>query len=851
MSESNNTEDTMPNQNIRAVANSAIKNTYKGILRVGNNIDLQNNTPDKLLDSTYYVTDSSYQWAADGINSIYSFISPDGSKARYIFRDEYSQLKLPVTDSMGHFLNFSLGETSTEIGKFPETGRIREAVTQFDANDNITFATIDTTDYITIGLSTRVLESFKTINGGSLLIDSHNSDTPATLIINNYWHHTLDNDNNDTLGEIVIPNGSITNYKLRTIIKDKKQYNKYDAFIYDQENYNYNNYNVKDCYISIENIRDYVNKRLQNYINANNRELPSGTIISQYCNLDKWYCIKTDGENTTVNDFDCWQGYRPAMYQSSDAPYSYWNNIQGKAFRGDNYLYFDGDTTDQLTGETVPDFKRGYVLCNGDGYTISLVPSYIQSAEVAHRSLDLFFNLFYVLGYYYHNDIRYVNDVQVSFPPAVRKAVDTGNGIYEFSGLSADTELDDDNIAFSAHVSLQDGPKDYNVLYSIDMATITAFKVMNTLIANDALNEYNTKEKILNWLSEQKIPDEYIFNVIDPTITNIQTNERIFEDVIEYISNGQSIKVDIGKEINRFDNLIPYYVWDGNNFVKKPTRICDMAEVRFMAELFAKRHREDYWKHFNFTFYVPKMFTSTDEEVNVGESYRLYGFETSPLPQKTVGLFPGSNALTLSTSINLSHKNMTIDLRNECNTYVGNYNFNPSLEPHAHAVAKGSTSFNYPYYPTADSGFSQINSFKTSNISRVGNILNENISDRYIAAANYHSSTSSGVSELNNDKELNYIFQEQPQYQEYKVSTGAGHKLVVIEGAKLTTVYNSYSGQHGQEYQRNGFNWFGASSSPLWYKNTAITTSNYTKQNTSDQGYFRPESIKVLPLIKL
>ena len=88
MSESNNTEDTMPNQNIRAVANSAIKNTYKGILRVGNNIDLQNNTPDKLLDSTYYVTDSSYQWAADGINSIYSFISPDGSKARYIFRDE-------------------------------------------------------------------------------------------------------------------------------------------------------------------------------------------------------------------------------------------------------------------------------------------------------------------------------------------------------------------------------------------------------------------------------------------------------------------------------------------------------------------------------------------------------------------------------------------------------------------------------------------------------------------------------------------------------------------------------------------------------------------------------------------
>ncbi len=854
MSENNNSENITQEINPRVVANLPIDESYKGILRVGNNIDLQNNTPDKFLDQTYYVSSSNYYWEGNGINSIHSFIDENGSKARYIFRDTYSQLKLPVTDSMGRFLNFSLGENSVEIGKFPETGRILDPEVlnsegQFTDYDHVTFATISTPDYITIGLSTRDLENAKTINGGSLKIDSYNNNVPATLIIRNYWHHTLDENNEDTLDKVSMTSGGISNYNIRTIIKDKETYNKHDAFIYDQENYKYNNFNTKDCYISIENIRDYVNKRLVNYVNANNRELPSGTLVSQYCNLDKWFCIKSD--DRTINDRDCWQGYRPAMYQSPDAPFSYWNNIQGRAFKGDNYLYFDGDNSDHLTNETVPDFKRGYVLCNGDSYTISLVPSYIQNAETAHKSLDLFFNLFYVIGYYYHNDVRYDIETSVSYPPAIRKAVEVENGVYEFDGLGVNDQLDDDNIAYSAPVTLADGPNDYNIIYAIDMATITAFKVMNTLIANDALNQYNTKEKILNWLADQKIPDEYIFNVIDPSIIDTTTNQRMFEDVIEYTSNGQSIKVDIGKEINKFSDLIPYYIWDGTNFIKKPTRICDMAEVRFMAELFAKRYREDYWKHFNFTFYVPKMFTSTDEEVNIGESYRLYNAEVNPLPQKTVGLFPGSNALTLSTSITLSHKNITIDLRNECKTFVGNYNFNPSLEPHAHAIAKGATTLSHPYYPASDSSQLRIKTFKTSNIARKDNVLTESISNTYVAAANYHSSFNGGVSDLNADKELNYILQEQPKYWEEKVQSTNGQTTVIHEGAKLTPVYNSYSGQHGLEYQRDGFKWFGASSSPLWYKNTAITTSNYGKQNTSNQGYFRPESIKVLPLIKL
>ena len=77
MSENNNSKNITQETNPRVVANLPIDESYKGILRVGNNIDLQNNTPDKFLDQTYYVSSSNYYWEGNGINSIHSFIDAE------------------------------------------------------------------------------------------------------------------------------------------------------------------------------------------------------------------------------------------------------------------------------------------------------------------------------------------------------------------------------------------------------------------------------------------------------------------------------------------------------------------------------------------------------------------------------------------------------------------------------------------------------------------------------------------------------------------------------------------------------------------------------------------------------
>lgn len=849
------------NTNPRSVATTPIAESYLGILRVGNNVDLINETPDNILDPTYYTNEEGNDLNTSGINVTHSFINSETPNARYSGRDAYSNLKLPVTDSVGHFLNLSLGENGAEIGKFISTGELRDAQEQFTDEDTITFATVDTTNYITIGLSERVLEATKTVHGGSLTIDSV-EDYPGTLVIRNYYCHGLDSNKQDS----ILPANS--NKKLRTIIKDKGDYKKFDAFIYDQENFILTRYGndgdenkvIKDCVISLENIKKYVNNRLVSYVDDNKRDLPAGTILSQYCSLDKWYCLDNKGE---INE-GIWQGYRPAMYESSNAPFSYWNNIQGRAFRGDQYLYYDGFTTDQLTTEAAPDFKRGYLLCNGESYTMNFMPKYIQTGEIAHKTVDLFADLFYVLGHYYQNDERYENGNTVYYTPLMRKVVtgetnDDGTASYSFSGIGNNT-INEDTIQYSKAEPVKitnnsNCPTDYNVLYARDMAILTAFKVMDDFIALDALNVYTTKDSIINWLKGQTIPDQYIFNVIDPSFKETQGGATVYpyKNVIEYISNGTTIKVDIGREINNFTEKIPYYTYSSSGYTKKLVEIYNMAEVQYMAELFAKRRTSNFWEHMKITFFLPKLFTCTDTEVNIGESYRLYNTLKDILPEKTVGLFPGSNALTLSTSINLAHRqgeNMKIDTTVQSQSFICNYNFTPALEPHAHALMGGTGSYfdegsreiayshhnSYGYTPkSVDSSLSRINTFMNSDIVRDNNILKQDPEKKFIAAANYHSSLQLGRTELSNDPQLNYIFQENDQ-------------------ATLQIKYNSYSGQHGWEYGLDGYKWFGATSGPVWEENTAITPSNYGKYETVStgfQGYFRPESIKVLPLIKL
>lgn len=105
-------------------------------------------------------------------------------------------------------------------------------------------------------------------------------------------------------------------------------------------------------------------------------------------------------------------------------------------------------------------------------------------------------------------------------------------------------------------------------------------------------------------------------------------------------------------------------------------------------------------------------------------------------------------------------------------------------------------------------------------------------------AANYHCSTfytySDGQSGLTNDKQFNYVLQD-------------------VEEATLREIHSVSANQHGNEFSINGENkltWYGRTSEPIW-ESTTFTPGHSEKMNYSQQGYFRPESIKLLPLIKL
>ena len=103
-------------QDIRKMADKPIKNTFRGILRVSNITDLIENTPDEFLNNVYYGEhDINTEWKPIGDQSTISALN--GAVARFNENATNKRdLKLPVTDSRGYFLNLFLGENEVTIG---------------------------------------------------------------------------------------------------------------------------------------------------------------------------------------------------------------------------------------------------------------------------------------------------------------------------------------------------------------------------------------------------------------------------------------------------------------------------------------------------------------------------------------------------------------------------------------------------------------------------------------------------------------------------------------------------------------------------------------------------------------
>jgi hypothetical protein len=783
----------MPNENPTNVTNTPISKSFKGILRISNN-----NTEgsyDSLSNKNVYAHDYK-MWEAEGTQQVSGALT-DG--IRYITSDSYTNLKIPVTDSMGNTLNFAVGglkanneSNGTCIGTFEDIGAIDmdTARLQFTAEDSDTYPSI-TTPSIYVGYEGEKIKN-KAQLVGSLNIDSYEN-KPGTLAISTKYYHSG--------GNITSTEISGENKKFRVLYQSStKTSKKYDAVLYNQENYRSNidddGVTNIDCYVDISNLRELCDKKISEFLSGNASELPSGTILWQYCSIDKWFC--KDGESI---DETKWQGYLPAMTSGSLLGSE---NIIDNAYCSDSKIQFNN----KISAEIPPDFKRGYVLCDGGTKTMKLYPLHMtkthSDGKKIRKRLDLFFNLFYSIGYFYTSveKIKFRHVCRILKGNEVTFAFDYPDKPGSMGKVWSTIE----------NMVPSDIERFKNTIYACDMALICAFKAFDTLY--DSPTDFNLcttdgkldADKMIKWLKDQAIPEKYIFGAIfGDTTKNV------------YYKYEDDKLINIGNEINKFTDIIPYYSYNDKNLTYHEVEIYKMAEIRNLAELFANTN--DYsddvlnnlWNLYTISYDVPKMYMKEES--------------------KEFGLFPGSSGLSISEKFTLVDLNLGDDETGKITSGVqynshimDNYcRFNLGNIPHYHYTGvKTLIEGNYDKKEIPISGSTDFNSTASE--------LSENNSVVEVVLNSY----TKDDAKLNNSNQAFSADKYQNQY--------------ILQGLKndeyTSNVYNyntTISGVHGQGTVSNSstYRWYGATSGPISSKNSRPNT------------IFRPKATKLLPLIKL
>ncbi len=770
-----------------------ITNTYKGILRIANNIDLENTTID-YFDSKIYYED---KWLGNGDNNTKNYFDSESSIRRYRTGDEYTNLKLPVTDSVGNYMGLSLGVDSALIGPsiFKDT----------EINNNLkrSFTTIDVpNNSIIIGKENRKHPAEKSNIGGDIIIEGDG----ATLCF----------ESEETI------NATSGNFK--TVFAINKEPEQYDAFLFHQNNIETNEDGSFVCKIELENLQEYVNKEIDEYFRSNISGLPTGTIISQYCSLKKWFCW-SETKNSSDDSAEEWAGYRPSMYTSSQSVYSYFNVLQNAALLKNTLLYYNGNNSSAFINEVAPDFKKGYALCNGSKLNIDLRPTYLQGITNEKLSLDLFFDLFYTIGYYYHpnkESLYFYNVNNVKLNNTIK---------YELETITAKNR---DSL-------------DSEVLYGMDMATILVFKALDKRFSlNDNVYPEGTIEtrikEVKNYLQDLTFPEEYIFNIVEKN----QRKDTFYYNYKGRLGNNKTedILINIGIPVNSFSTEIPYYKVSNGNIIKEYLPICDLPIVEFMIRLFLERG-EIAWTKLKFQFYLPKLYTTTDEEVNLAGVYKgIYGAHDGV----AVGQFIGSSGINISETYTDNTGNRIECVSQLYQPFNCYFNSNTGVLSHSHAIAKS---------PETITEYELLGNFNKSDIRGLNkplrsglsnNIISDKDSNDIISSACFKGDYVAYRDHLSNDNMDSYFLQE------IIITNSDGSKKYNFSDLK-NAIYNKNTMTAAWEVNNHvdgtSFKWYGKTSEPLWTKNTNLKSFTEKFEQDDNIGYFCPESVNTLPLIKL
>lgn len=684
---------------------------------------------------------------------------------------------------------------------------------------------------------------------------------------------------------------------LRTIYPAFDEFKKDDILYYDQENYKItekakesNKKIIKDAILTKINLKDYIESKFKKYLENNVAQVPTGTIINQYCSYEKWCCHSTSNSLGDVYD---WQGFRPNMV-SDKTGFGNANLINNRAIYNRGFLLYPKDNYTPKTSDNIkelpPEFKRGYILCDGKPVEFTLSPSNIvgDESESSKKSLELFFDLFYTIGYYYVDNKEAAHNNCMGILQCIK---DTDNSVetttYKYIEESAT------NINGSGKkIKNRQKSADANVVYAIDMATILAFRAFDAEF-NINKKTFNSKESALEWLKKQTIDEEYIFNSIIPKELESELPNDYYLYTNDSIDAGNStIKINIGRQISKFTDNIPYYEYDEKTekYILVKCRICDTAQVRDIAERFVKMgnaqlagNDKNYFlnwsEYYIYSFPVPKLYSETYE----GDEFLAKNLNKNEKEIAVFGNFIGSNGLMLTDSISIKcgkDDKIIENLDKTSHTFECNYRNNLGNEPHIHAIGKGHLKIELLLGADSYTGewTPSIETFKPLSKKAIENATSSSVAAKQLYNTGTDTTKTTGynyyytknANEAFSDPRfiLKTDFRGTPKYtNKINAINSLMNNYILFESLdnslEKINVINTFTGTLGKEwYNGDKFVWYGRTSEPIWLERdeNASAVNNKFKYATSNidslinnsfVGYFRPESVKVLPLIKL
>lgn len=692
------------------MAEQPIAKSFLGILRLAHIKEKPENQDDELFNPYFYgepseLIDISGGVYSDEIGYQSAEKAFNGEMVRYSGEDYMTDRTIPITDSRGNYLNWNSGENQFTIGSNEDINGV--------SRDEFTFEYIDEslrvqtlvqesifpvlkTSLAYIGLQPMVIQN-KVINRDQKLTIESTQNSSASLIINNYFDCTNVNDGQtyveDNYGNkfnFFNYSRSVDNKVYRTVLRDKKEtVEPCDAFIYHQDNYNYQNYHEPkldgeiqndkkhryvDAIADVENMVEYVKQKIGLIKNGNFIEVPTGSVIWQYCSIDKWYGINTTIENAATDVPQ--DGYYPANNPPMERQWQTnssvklnvlgYSTIQGVS-KGNNHIYTAPNTKDSNAfftiqcSETQPLYKRDYALCNGSEYSIYFHRKMGESSETKqhifgaiqendlYQSYDRFINLFFSIGYEYtpqsQSDEKWCR-------------------FYDFGKSGR-------NIPLSSFVNFDIKPTSHEkwtneydryVIWGSDLACAITYRKIAELRAQSSPNVIKDNiysyQTTIDYLKQQKFNSNFIFNSfigwsnadVQELITQgkgtpealAKLNSHAGNYVIEHDYNNDafgkkfdadeylSMKMLLGREVNSYDSPVLFY------------NITDEGKPEYFIYCLYQLPPLD-----NMLKKMEELVTSTSEK-SYFETYYRIDFRVPDFTNEQSGSFMGSTLYTWS-----------------------------------------------------------------------------------------------------------------------------------------------------------------------------------------------------------